>query len=137
MLLCIWDNQAAATPLLTQFLSHAGIFPADMLAGKGAGADGVARLVSEWQQGIELTPSTTTVGGPTAVQRTAPVKQMEAVKGTPWRSGLTMRKIIHKRKPIWLAFERRILGHPHKQGGPHAERMSQEEALEDLELLAR
>jgi hypothetical protein len=103
------------------------------LTDKGADAEGIARLVCEWQQGIELKPST---AAPSAIQRTAPVKELEAAGGE-WRAGPTMRKIIFKRKPIWLAFERRVRGHPRTQGGEDEEKMSQEAAIEDLELLAR
>lgn len=102
-----------------------------LLADKGAAARGISHLVTEWDDGIMLDPGAAQVAQP---QRTQPVRVLEGrivlkqlqQHAKPWRTGAKMRKAVLYRKPIWLAYERRIQGHPlteHSSSSSSAEAM--------------
>lgn len=137
---------------------------AGLVADAGSAAKGVSHLIEEWKTGIVVS------GTASNPQRTQPIQLLEGQlvtrqvpKEKGWRSGPTMRKVMLDRKPIWLAYERRVLGHPlHTQlvspgssqaetaggsGGAAADAgmqhlgfgisMQRTEAIADLETLAR
>lgn len=73
-------------------------------------------------------------------QRTPPLKELEGAlryDKEEWRNGVKMRNIMCARKAIFLAYERRILGHPLSPSAAPHDPMTPDQAADDLEVLAR
>jgi hypothetical protein len=125
-----------------------------LIANRGPEAQGITHLIDEWTKGVVIE------GSQVPGARTEPVKQLEAKGQGTWRKQPSMRKVVFSRKPIWLAYERRVLGHPLKQtdhtdnqtadaaadvdgenvsSAPSSSStaMTKEDAIKDLEVLAR
>lgn len=106
--------------------------------------DGIKHLLAEWTEGIRVANGGVLVTldpltGKERELRTPPVKELEATKAMrdSWRQGNKMRNLLMDRKQIYLAYERRVKGHPLSPSAAPMEAMTHDEAIKDLEVLAR